>query len=90
MGQAIKPQYHFMRAGHQVAILVFLNPLSQGRNPNAKSEAIYGASGHLPLQSEPHHAGIRHCTFLPYLVSLIANIARKRPEQNRGKSTVGS
>jgi hypothetical protein len=34
-----------------------------------------------------HHAETRLCISLPFLISFIANIARKRPELNRGKTS---
>jgi hypothetical protein len=34
----------------------------------------------------PHHVETRLCISLPFLVSFIANIARKRPELNRDKT----
>ena len=38
------------------------------------------------LRCAQHHAETRLCISLPFLVSFIANIARKRPELNRDKT----
>jgi len=40
------------------------------------------------LPYAPHHAETRLCISLPFSISFIANIARKRPELNRDKTKV--
>ncbi|MFV1877700.1 DUF2924 domain-containing protein [Nioella sp.] len=48
------------------------------------------AAGALSRWSSPfaqHHAETRLCIALPFHISFIANIARKRPELKRGKTT---
>ena len=37
--------------------------------------------------SSPHHGETHQCISLPFVLSFIANIARKRPELNRDKTT---
>ena len=43
-------------------------------------------SGRWSLRCALHHGETQQCTSLPFLVSFIANIARKRPELNRDKT----
>jgi hypothetical protein len=48
------------------------------------------AAGALSRWSSPfaqHHAENRLCIALPFQISFIANIARKRPELKRGKTS---
>jgi len=57
---------------------------SRGQHPNLmKAEA---ASNRWSSRSSPHHAETRLCISLPFILSFIANIARKRPELNRDKT----
>jgi hypothetical protein len=44
------------------------------------------ALNHWSWRSSPHHAETRLCISLPFSISFIANIARKRPELNRDKT----
>ncbi|WP_458793003.1 phospholipase D-like domain-containing protein [Yoonia sp. MH D7] len=47
---------------------------------------VEAALGHCSSPCAPHHAETRLCISLPFSISFIANIARKRPELNRDKS----
>ncbi len=47
---------------------------------------VKAALGHCSSPCAPHHAETRLCISLPFSISFIANIARKRPELNRDKS----
>jgi hypothetical protein len=44
------------------------------------------ALSHWWLRCALHHAETRLCISLPFFISFIANIARKRPELNRDKT----
>jgi hypothetical protein len=44
------------------------------------------ALNHWSWPCAPHHAETRLCISLPFSISFIANIARKRPELNRDKT----
>ena len=46
------------------------------------------ALSHWSSPCAPRHAGTRLCISLPFSISFIANIARKRPELNRDKSNL--
>jgi hypothetical protein len=46
------------------------------------------ALGHWWLLCALHHVETRRCISLPFSISFIANIARKRPELNRDKTNV--
>jgi hypothetical protein len=48
---------------------------------------VEAALGHWSSPCAPHHAETRLCISLPCHISFIANIARKRPELNRDKTT---
>ena len=47
---------------------------------------IEAALSHSSSPCAPHHAETRLCISLPFSISFIANIARKRPELNRDKA----
>ena len=48
---------------------------------------LKAAWSHPSAPCAPHHAETRLCISLPFHISFIANIARKRPELKRGKTT---
>ena len=50
-----------------------------------KVEAVLS---HWSSPCAPHHAETRLCISLPFSISFIANIARKRPELNRDKTSL--
>lgn len=58
---------------------------SKARRPNQRLLVV--ASNRWSLRCAQHQGETHLCISLPFLVSFIANIARKRPEQNRGKTT---
>ena len=47
---------------------------------------VEAALGHWSSPCAPHRAETRLCISLPFSISFIANIARKRPELNRDKT----
>ena len=47
---------------------------------------VEAALGHWSSPWALHHAGTRRCISLPFSISFIANIARKRPELNCNRS----
>jgi hypothetical protein len=47
---------------------------------------VEAALSHSSSPCAPHHAETRRCISLPFSISFIANIARKRPELNRDKT----
>ncbi len=57
---------------------------SRRQPPNLRKAA--GALSHWSSPSALHHVKTRLCTSLPFHISFIANIARKRPELKQGKT----
>ena len=58
---------------------------STDQRPNPMKPAV--ALSHWWLRCALHHAETRLCISLPFSISFIANIARKRPKLNRDKTT---
>ena len=61
---------------------------ASGRQPANPMKAV-DALSRWSLPSALYHAETRLCIFLPFHISFIANIARKRPELKRGKTRMG-
>jgi hypothetical protein len=60
---------------------------SRRQPPNPRKAA--GALSRWSSPSALHHLETRLCTSLPFHISFIANIARKRPELKQGKTKTG-
>ena len=60
---------------------------SASKAPHPNLMKVAAALIHWSWPSAPHHGETRLCTSLPFHISFIANIARKRPELKRGKTT---
>ncbi len=58
---------------------------SKAQSPNQKPLVV--VSVHWSLRCALHHGETRLCISLPFSISFIANIARKRPELNRDKTS---
>ena len=59
---------------------------SASKAPHPNLMKVAAALIHWSWPSAPHHGETRLCTSLPFHISFIANIARKRPELNRDKT----
>ena len=82
------PRLHaVLTSGHDVDAFESDCLASIDQHPNLmKAEA---ALSHWSWPSAPHHAETRLCISLPFFLSFIANIARKKPELNRDKTKAG-
>jgi hypothetical protein len=59
---------------------------SASKAPHPNLMKVAAALIHWSWPSAPHHGETRLCIFLPFHISFIANIARKRPELKRDKT----
>jgi hypothetical protein len=74
-----------LTSGHRVDAVEFICSASKAQPLNLMK--VEAALSHSSSPCAPHHAETRRRISLPFSISLIANIARKRPELNRDKTS---